>query len=236
MYYSHTSSQQRIKSEKSKSRGFTLPEALISLTIIGFLSAGLTYFMKDVAYGLFWGTQKIEISQDVRSFTMRIAAEARSANSAIIYSSFKNTDRDQGADRRDDGLSGDCLVLVNTEPYPNADSPEHYTRVIVYFRKAAETENIGPVRRLEWPASGTTGTSHYVDASGKTIEELLTSIAADDTGDYPVIVELSRGMADGRLFTNFRQGKVIVVNGEILHGNQAEEVTNTYNLSISPRG
>lgn len=236
MDISNSLSSKKMLFPKKRYVGFTLPEVLISLTIVGFLAAGLTFFMTDVSRGLFWGAQKIEISQDVRSFTMRIAAEARSANSAIIYPSFSATDRDSGVDRRDDGLSGDCLVLVNTEPFPDTDSPEHYTRIIVYFRKADATDNVGPVRRIEWPSSGTTGTGHYIDATTKTIEAQLASIAPNDSGDYPVIVELSRGMADGRLFTNFRQGKVIVVNGEILHGNQAEEVTNTYNLSISPRG
>lgn len=220
--------------QRSHAAGFTLMEMLISLMIISLLATGLMVFMVDVARGIFWGTEKAEISEDVRSFTMRLAAEARSANAAIIYKSFATTDRNAGSDRRDDSQSGDCLVLVNTEPYPDADDPEHYTSAIIYFRRgAADDDGVGPVYRLEWQASSP---SDFVDTSTQTLEELLATIAPDDTGEYPVVIELSRGVANGRLFTNYKQGKVTVVNGEILHGNNVKEVTNTYNLSISPRG
>ncbi|WP_309385962.1 prepilin-type N-terminal cleavage/methylation domain-containing protein [Cerasicoccus frondis] len=219
-------------SAKAK-RGFTLPEILIALLLITLLSAGLISFMLDVARGIFWGTEKAEISEDVRSFTMRLAAEARSSNAYIIYKSFAQEDRNEGSDRRDDGQSGDCLVLFTTEPYPDADSPEHYTSAIIYFRKGSdESDGVGPVYRLSWQANP----SQYVNASDVPMETMLANIAADDTGDYPVVIELSRGVANGRLFTNYKNGKVAVVNGEILHGNQVKEVTNTYNLSISPRG
>ncbi|WP_309399901.1 PilW family protein [Cerasicoccus maritimus] len=219
---------------QSSRAGFTLTELLIALVVVSLLSAGLIGFMLDVARGIFWGTEKAAISEDVRSFTMRLAAEARSSNAAVIYSSFATEDRDTGSDRRDDGQSGDCLVLITTEPYPDTDSPEHYTSAAIYFRTVSDDDSgVGPVYRIEWKA---TSASNYVNASDNTLEELLASIAPNDEGDYQVVVELSRGVADGRLFTNYQQGKITVVNGEILHGNNAQEVTNTYNLSISPRG
>ncbi|MBK1857477.1 prepilin-type N-terminal cleavage/methylation domain-containing protein [Cerasicoccus arenae] len=219
---------------RQSASGFTLTEMLIALTLVSLLSVGMMAFMVDVARGVFWGTEKAEISEDVRTFTMRLAAEARSSNAAIIYKSFATDDRDAGADRRDDNQSGDCLVLVNTEPYPNSDDSEHYTSAVIYFRKANEdNDGIGPVYRLEWNA---TSASDFLDTANYTLEDMLTKIADDDSGDYPVVIELSRGVSNGRLFTNYKQGKVTVVNGEILHGNNVKEVTNTYNLSISPRG
>lgn len=216
-------------------KGFTLTEIIFSVLLVALLSVGMMTFMLDVARGVFWGTEKSEISEDVRSFTMRLAAETRSSNAAIIYPSFATGDRNSGGDRRDDGQSGDCLVLTTQQPYPDADDPEHYTSVIVYFRKASDDEEdgAGPVYRLAWSAESP---SDYVNASDTTIEQMLTKLAADDSGNYPIVIELSRGIANGRLFTNYQQGKVTVVNGEILHGNNAQEVTNTYNLSISPRG
>lgn len=213
---------------------FSLTELLIAMAVLALLSVGLYTFMIDTSRGLFWGTEKAGITKDVRTFTMRLAAEARSANAAIIYPSFTSEDRDSGGDRRDDGQSGDCLVLVNTAPFPNTDDPEHYTRIIVYYREPESTEdNVGPVRRIEWPTSGST---MAINASENELETVLAQLIASDSGEHPVVVELSRGMSNGRLFTNFRQGKVTVVNGEIYHGNNVKEVTNTYNLSISPRG
>ena len=49
------------------------------------------------------------------------------------------------------------------------------------------------------------------------------------------MLELAKGLANERLFYNYRDHS-IVVNGQILHGNAARSVTNTYNFTISPRG
>jgi len=49
------------------------------------------------------------------------------------------------------------------------------------------------------------------------------------------VVQLSEGLADGRLFYNFKN-RTVMINGKIIHGNQAKWVTDTYNFSISPRG
>jgi len=50
-----------------------------------------------------------------------------------------------------------------------------------------------------------------------------------------LVIELSRGLADERLFYNF-WGRSVMVNGQIHHGNDAKRVTETYNFTISPRG
>lgn len=217
------------------SAGFTLPEIIIALFIASFMTLGLTQFMLGVTKGVFWGAEKAEITEDVRSFTMRLAAEARSANFFVIYSSFAANDRDKGVDRRDDQQSGDCLVLANTEYYPDTSGTEHYTEIIVYYRKAEadSEENTGPVYRFEWVAASP---SEYYDTADNTLEQVLTKIAPTDENGDPIVIELSRGIANGRLFTNHNSGGVCVVSGEILHGNASKEVTNTYNLSISPRG
>ncbi|MEO0795914.1 MAG: prepilin-type N-terminal cleavage/methylation domain-containing protein [Verrucomicrobiota bacterium] len=220
--------------QRKKSAGFTLTEMMISVALVSLLSVGLLTFMLDVARGIFWGTEKTEISEDVREFTMRLAAEARSANSAIIYASFDPDDRNSGGDRRDDQQSGDCLVLINTEYYPDTSGTEHYTDIIVYFRtEDEEGDGAGPVHRFEWSASSV---ANYYDSADYELEEVLALVAPDEDTSNPVVIELSRGVADGRLFTNYQQGMVTVINGEILHGNKVKEVTNTYNLSISPRG
>jgi len=220
------------------STGLTLVELLFAMTIVTILSAGLVVFMIDVSRGVFWGVEKAQISEDVRSFTMRIAAEARSANDFLIYETFQPEDRNQGTDRRGPDQSGDCLVLANTEFYPDAASPTHYTRIIVYYRLPEGADGIGPVHRFEWEAENPTEYHQATDSSGQiinTFESVLAAVAPNADENNPVVIELSRGVANNRLFTNFRDNTV-VINGEILHGHQVKEVTNTYNLSISPRG
>jgi len=212
---------------------------MISMMIVTLLAAGLFVFMVDVSRGIFWGTEKAEISEDVRTFTMRIAAEARSANSAYVYSSFAPEDRNASGDRRGPEQSGDCLVLVNTEFYPDAGSPTHYTRIIAYYRLADEgDDNTGPVHRFEWEAENPSEyiSSELTGGGVRTLESVLTQVAPTEDTENPVVIELSRGVANGRLFTPYRNGATIIISGEILHGNAVKEVTNTYNLSISPRG
>lgn len=205
---------------------------MITLTLFGFITAGLTAFMVDSTRGLFWTANKSLITNDVRNFTMRISKETLGARTGIVYKSFSLSDRDSVGDQKQSGETGDCLVLVSYDPYPDLDDPLHYTGLVVFFRRADE-DGISPVYRAEKvfdtpvEIDTSSGTSHF--------EDFLKAQFADDSEDYPVVLELSRGLADGNLFRNFGNN-TFVVNGEILHGNSVKEVTNTYNLTISPRG
>lgn len=213
-------------------RGFTLVEIMVSLTLLSLVSVSLTAFMIQSTRGLFWAANKSLITNDVRNFTMRISKETLGARTGIIYSSFALSDRNAVSDQKQSGETGDCLVLVYYDPYPSIEDPLHYTKLVIFFRKA-DADGISPVYRAEKVFSTpqkidtTKGVSHF--------EDFVKLQFANDSGDYPVVLELSRGLADGKLFRNFGNN-TFVVNGEILHGNSVKEVTNTYNLTISPRG
>lgn len=141
--------------------------------------------------------------------------------------------------RKRDGQSGDFLILVtygdDLIPYDTADGTKYphdrdYTKPIVkivgYYRSVEnEAEQTGPVRKFEVLPQGTD--------RFKAIEELLPSTSK--AGSFPIVVELSRGLANQRLFYNYRD-RSVMVNGQIYHGNEAKEVTDTYNFTISPRG
>lgn len=220
------------RSNDTTLNGFTLPEIMIALTVFGLVTIGLVSFTLDSSRSLFWATNKSLITKDVRNFTMRLTNETLGARAAFVYPSFTTGDRNEKEDQRQTGESGDCLVLIYYDPYPDIDDDEHYTKIIVFFRRP-ESDGLSPVYRaevefdppLEIDTSG--GTNHF--------ETLLASHFPNDQGDFPVVLELSRGLANGRLFRNFGNA-TYVVNGEILHGNKVKEVTNTYNLTISPRG
>lgn len=213
----------------SANPGFSLTEVMVAMTVLGFLTMGIAAFMLDVGRGLFWATQKAAISQDIRHFTMQLASEARSSNSAIIYRSFSPQDRASAADRRNDRQSGDCLVLVSTIPWPNTNSPRCLSRIIAYYRKPNQNGE-GPVHKFVREFSTP------LSLDNTSIEQILLNLSPTISSSDPQVLELSRGLSDGRLFTNVRQGRVVVVNGEIMHGNKVKEITNTYNLSVSPRG
>lgn len=219
--------------------GFTIVEIMVVVTLFGFISIGLASFLISSQRGLFWASNKSKITNDVRLFTMRITQETLGARTAYVYDSFALSDRDKPGDRRESGQTGDCLVLIyydyfnsgslNYSPVPGPDDEGRYTKLVVFFRKP-DSDGISPVYRAEKVFSS----PQEIDKTKK-FEDFLAAQFSNDEGDYPVVLELSRGLADGNLFRNFGNN-TFVVNGEILHGNDVKEVTNTYNLTISPRG
>jgi prepilin-type N-terminal cleavage/methylation domain-containing protein len=210
-------------------KGFTLVEVIFVLAILGFVSIALTAFLLDTTRGLMWASNKALIVKDVRNFTARITREAFDANIGIVYEGFTLSQRNTAGDQKKSGQSGDCLVLVHKEPYPGFTDPEHYTELVVYFR-LPDANGVGPVYRgqVEFP------TPVEIDPS-VSFEAFIAKHFPDDPTGFPVVLELSRGLTDGSLFQN-RGENSFLINGEILHGNSTEEVTNTYNLTISPRG
>ena len=216
-----------------KQAGFTLVEVLVSTTLFLLISAGLATFMVDISKGTFWVSKKALISSDVRNFTTRISQETLGSNTGYVYPDYEVSNRNQRSDRRESGETGDCLVLVHTDPYPEIDDPKHYSKIIVYYRQI-DADGRGPVYRV----SKTFNPPIEIDADGgyNHFETFLsTHFLYHSVADGEVVLELARGLANGKLFHNFGNNSFII-NGEIIHGNAVEEVTNTYNLTISPRG
>lgn len=206
---------------------FTLPEVLLVLGIMAGVLTGATAFFMASHRALFVSTEKLKINRDIRTVTSEMMNHARDANMFFIYPSFATADRDDPGDRQWMGGSGDLLVLVFHRPWPAAGDPEHLTRIVGYFR-APDENNMGPVRRfdLRWSPS------NYPRADQVLVESLLPP--ESQAQSFPQVIELSRGLADQRLFHNL-EDRAIVMKGEIMHGNEAKRVTDTYNFTVSPR-
>lgn len=224
----------KTRTHQHKRRGYTLVEILITMGVLGFLFAGLMPFFIQSSTSFFITEQKLKVNNDIRKFTSEMADHAREANHYIIYPSFAATDRDGEADRRRDGQSGDLMVLVFYDT-PTGTAPlitRPIRRIVGYYRASANFADPtaeGPVRKFD----------SEVDTWGITLPstgsiESLLPIAAT-VGSFRQVVELSRGLANQRLFYNFHN-RSIMVKGEILHGNAIEQVSNTYNFTVSPRG
>jgi len=102
------------------------------------------------------------------------------------------------------------------------------SRIICYFR-SPDASGVGPVRKFDLPIT---------PSSSLPIWQLIPGIT--DPTIYPVVVELSRDIANQQLFYNF-QDRAIIVNGQIVQrGGALNSVhfnaTNTYNFTVSPRG
>jgi hypothetical protein len=200
--------------------------------VVGILSLVLMaagQLLLDTARTSFITAEKLDINADVRQFTLEMAENARAANQFFIYRSMNTADRNQKGDRLRDGRSGDLLVLIFQEPWPNFNSPEHYTRIVGYYRDAdpSDPSSEGPVRRFEKRFDP------YVSASEYTVEEMIADVRA--TASHATVVQLSRGLANGQLFYNYLD-RSIILKAQIIHGNVAKRITDTYNYTVSPRG
>lgn len=215
-------------SKSDHSAGFSLVEIMFVVGIFSLVSIGLYVFTIDMARGMVWSVNKAKVVKDVRSFTSRITNEAFDANVGYVYQGFALAQRDSPGDRMESGFSGDCLVLVHKKRHPTMTDPYHYSKIVVFFR-LADQGGLGPVHRAEVEFS------LPKDPGGDDFETFMAKHFPGDPTGFPIVLELSRGLSDGSLFQN-RGSSSFLVNGEILHGDGEQEVTNTYNLTISPRG
>lgn len=215
---------------------FTLPEVLVTLGIccfvviaaLSFFIQGLNIFSYDVGKNL--------VNRDIRTFTSELADNATYANYFQIYPSFSNrtvTTTVSGVSvtspaNIEDKQAGDMLVLIFKDP-TNVDL---VNRIVGYYRAPADPANAtseGPVRKFDIRIS---------PASSAAINTLLPATSTYATNEE--VIEMSKGLANGRLFYNVR-GKSVMVNGQIIHRGglgktRYERATNTYNFTVSPRG
>lgn len=227
---------------KENRSGFTFIEIMISMSIMLTVSAMSLNFLVETGRLNFTSAEKNDINRELRNIVDRLATEAKQSNLFVIYESAEDSDRVNIADRVKTGGSGDAILLVFKSAYADMDAlgvdplrdPRPITRLILYYRSTISTENgvgRGPVRRWERDYSNNPVTD---TASIHNLETLLPTLATLDSESIEVVA-LSEGLADGRLFYNY-QSRTAMVNGKIIHGNNAKWVTDTYNFSISPRG
>ena len=204
-----------IQHPRNRKHGLTLVELLISLTIFSIFMTGLFSLFFYGANQASDGTGKLLINRDIRKFTNEMTENARFSDYFEIYQSF--TDRDQ----QHDGGSGDFLVLSHRDPA----NQDNISRVVGYYRYDAQDGTEGPVLMFD---------TTYNPSSTEDLADLLPDTRT--AGSHDEVIELSNGLSDGKLFYNFYD-RSIIVRGEILHdGAVSQQVTNTYNFTISPRG
>ncbi len=210
--------------------GFTLAEVMIAMSGAVLLMAIFLSVYQDTSKIAFLSGERNQINRDIRTITGEMSTHARAANYFVVYRSFSSGDRNEPEDRLLEGNSGDFLVLVFQGDPGNVQllQSRPTTRIVGYYRAPSGSGNgasAGPVRKFDLTIDED---DHY-----EPLEELLPSASSVDK--FSTVIELSEGLADGRLFYNL-WGRSVMVNGKIIHGNAAKRVTDTYNFTISPRG
>jgi prepilin-type N-terminal cleavage/methylation domain-containing protein len=236
-----------MKTPSHRRRGFTLVEVLVASSIMAIIMAVLLRTFLEVLNAYTYDAAKIHINRDLRKFTTEMTENATYANYFRIFPSYTNLSRtvdtlvnpadpDQGFTTAmtdtsiADGQSGDCLVLIYKDP---ADDTK-VSRLIGYFRVPGPNDangnpTPGPVRRFDLPIT---------PSSSLPIFQLIPEI--NDPSIYPVVVELSQDIANGKLFYNY-YNRAIIVKGQILQrggllNSVHAQANNTYNFTVSPRG
>lgn len=198
---------------QNRAAAFTLTEVIMATATFTLIIGGaMAFFMQSLSTS-YMTAGKLMVSHDIRKFTNEMTDEARNATRYEVFRSF--TDRTIATD----GHSGDYLVLYYHDDSADQDS---LVRVVGYYR-APDADGEGPVRK------------HDSDDHGIDPEEpdALPAVAMID--EFPAIVELARGLADGNLFYNYH-GRSVMIKGEIIHdGRLRRRATNTYNFTVSPR-
>lgn len=214
--------------------GFTLIEIIFATVIIGVIGFILTSFLMNSARSLSWSIDKSLITKDFREFTMQITRDAYNANVAYLYTSFLENDCDTPGDRREIGLSGDCLILIQAEPHPDVNSPRFYRRIVVYYRQPDPT-GLGQLLRTERLFGEPLNPTNFeVDGEIEPFEDFLNR-ERNFFSDPEIVIESTRGLANRQLFNRLSNG-TFLITGEIFSGTNESRITNTYNLTISTRG
>lgn len=241
MNYNHNSRDtlHGIRQQGRRVRGMSLVEMMIALSIGTLLLAAVTQMVISVGRINFDSTAKLRINNDVRGFTNSLSRDARSARDFRVYAAINNLTL------RGPGLTGDVLVLIWADPEPLEDATagteqEYFYDKVVIFARTVEDDalNIGPVMKYERNFAPPDAVNAGTRASETLISTLTASVIANADGLTTIsrVIELTKGLADQRLFINGALGRSITINGEIFHGNEAKRVTNTYNYTITPRG
>ncbi|TVP77177.1 MAG: prepilin-type N-terminal cleavage/methylation domain-containing protein [Puniceicoccaceae bacterium] len=228
---------QKSTSSRSSKQGFTILELAIAMAIMTVLMIAFYQLTLASTRVVFDTEAKLRITRDVRTFTGELSRSGLSASIAYIY-----PNRDTvltSAARLPEGGTGDFVLFIRTEPFDdtNPSSSVHITRLTAYIREVPVGALSGPVvqYRQDFAMDESSRVSRLPTEENppNTAESMAAAMLLNT--EPREVLQLSRGLANERLFINYA-GRSVVVNGEILHGNNNRRLTNTYNFTITPRG
>lgn len=218
-------------------RGFTLVEVLVTMTILGLVSAGAFRFTIHALNIFHYDAGRIKVNRDIRSFTQQLTTNAVYSSYFRIFPNFTQRSVTAGGVTSSaavsDGQSGDFLVLV----FADTDVSSGKTlisRIIGYYRdpdSPSVASSTGPVRKFDRQISPA------IDAAVTPLYQILNTYVSTSTAHTnPVVLQLAQGLSNGSLFYDFYD-RSIMVRGQIIEqGNLMQRAVNTYNFTVSPRG
>jgi prepilin-type N-terminal cleavage/methylation domain-containing protein len=210
------------------SRGYTLIEVLVAVTLLGLITVGVISFVFQAMRIYVYDGGRLMVNKDMRTFTSALANDAVASNYFRIYPDFQTR-----TSFVTDGTSGDFLILAYTNTTASTGA-FLITQLVGYYRDVPATSTdpaaLGPVRRFAVNI-----------ATADQTKDLPTLIAqyvpTTASSSYPVVIQLAQGLSDGSLFYDYRDRSVMVRGQIVDYGSAgARAAINTYNFTVSPRG
>jgi len=237
--------------------GFTLAELIVSMGVASLLIDMVIRFYLENAKYMYFNEQKLTINKDMRVLTAQMSDDARYANFFVLYTNYTASSRATASQELLQANSGDFLVFVfYGSPVTGAPvNVRPVSELVGYYREPYQSNqlyldpmtnapaSLEPVHRFDLSvANGTLPANMYLETANipgggtsTTLEALLPADSPTVIATHPIVVQLAKGLADGCLFHNF-WGKSVMINGQIVQGDNYMSASDTYNFTISPRG
>jgi len=230
----------------ARRRAFTIAEMMMALAIMGLVSAGVVAFVHQALLTYYGSRGRLMINNDVRAITNKMDTDAVTANYFCIYPGFSSRTTGSGATLADaavaDGGVGDMLVLVYTDPAQSTSGVSMINRLVGYYREVTNaTLNTGPVRRFDITISPA------VSAASAPMYSILNTYVTGTIGSYPQLTSIAQGLENNAalnatttsLFYNYQNRSILVsaqLSELVAEKGSGNQVGNTYNFTVSPRG
>jgi prepilin-type N-terminal cleavage/methylation domain-containing protein len=239
-----------ISSSPGRTRGFTLVEIMVSVTLVGFVVMGTISLLAQTLRTYYYDSARIRINRDIRTFTQDMDTDAAYSNYFLIFPNFSSRTQNSGANDYilADGESGDFLLLVSTTTDVTTGT-SYITKFIGYYRDATGTA-AGPVRKFTVAIPNVNPSTL---GSAPIASLLNTYMPTANQSTNPIVIQLADGLAVGvdpvsgattnGLFYDFFDHSAMV-RGQIIESSSGNpndtsgnrRAVNTYNFTVSPRG
>ncbi len=242
--------------QPARAAGFTLTEVLITITILGLVTAGALSVVVVGLKMMYKDTQRLTTDATLRKLTLSVAKETIDSTEFYVFPNYQALDGSvdltndiaplnptDPAPGETQLASGDCLVLVTRV---RADVTSNVYQFRVYYRPVTDPSVQAPLRYYESAPFGADPTQ----GTATPLTTLLNAVNLKTTPVYPgsvVLAKVTRGKPnpDGGYFPVFSTEATVAtptnesvsLNIEVINGTTAfnQLSSSSFNYTISPR-
>jgi hypothetical protein len=234
-----------------RSRGFTVVEVMITMTIMMLVTAGALGLFLSGSKAMYKDMQRLITDGSLRKITLQVAKETIDSSEFYLFPNYLSLDgtvnlaTDLSPLETDayntDVAYGDCLVLVTRV---TVDDTSNVRQFRIYYRAVTSPDQQGELRYYE-------GTDYGVSGTATPLATLLNGVVLSTTPAYPgsrVLASITRGRKRTGLTTYYPifstestgptpTNESVSLNIEVINGSSVNNLlsSSSFNYTISPR-